>query len=145
MKNLFLLTTLTMASGAFAAPDFSVLGEAPEYMGRVEKMQECIKAGWQAAHPTDEQNQAAGEYLKSAHGVVRQNMKAIKEAARGVWIEFAKHPITKADVDTAEGKLQVPVKLVRTTVRDAIIDSLNLLTNEQRDQYDQAFMACIKE
>jgi len=140
---LALCALLCMPSAFAAMPDFSAFAENGTEHGGGDRMHECMKAGWQAAQPSEDQNKQAHEFMCEAHKTMEAHKDAIHQGVRDVMHAWMQHPIVKDDVITAESHLHDHIVPVSAAMRDARINILNLLSAEQRGQFDHAFHECI--
>lgn len=112
--------------------------------GEPANLHQCMRDAWMSTHPTTEQNQAARQILMGAHDAVKDQVPALREAMRGIHSAYAKHPIVKVEVVAAETQLKTIGEPVHAVVRDARIDVINLLSNEQRNSFNQSLKNCLK-
>jgi Spy/CpxP family protein refolding chaperone len=142
MKKLLLAILLIACPTAFAADmDFAAFNDA--HHPGMRKMHRCLKKSWKAANPTDQQGDTAKRYMDEAKAVMDQHKDAIHSAMEAMKTAWSKHPIVQAEVVAAEDSLREHGMPVRVAFRDAGINTLNLLSSEQRTAFDNTFKDCI--
>lgn len=105
---------------------------------------QCGKIAWKHTSPTQAQNDAAKATLTTAFQTVAAGMPAVKAAFAQVKTALEKHPISKAEVNTAVEGVKTVGEPLRQTVQDASIDVINLLSAEQRATFNQVMARCLK-
>jgi hypothetical protein len=127
MKIVWMITGLLLAATtAFAAP----------------KGMQCGHEAWNAASPTDDQTNAAKAIFAPVKQMYMDNKAAIMTDVAALKAAFATQPIVKSDVETAGKNLFTLVMPIQKAGLDAAIDSINLLSVDQRKAFDAAFKAC---
>lgn len=145
MKNLTIALVAIFASISTWAISPTFSGE--EGMGghRGEKMHKCMHDGMTAAELSEDQHNQIHQIMMAAKQVKKDHQAAIHEGMQAMMAAWGKYPIEKAEVVGAEENLKAHMTPVREAMRDGMIDSLNLLSAEQRQKFDDAFMTCIHE
>lgn len=145
MKKIALvLGALLITPAAFAqSVDYSALAnpKAPGF----SKMHKCLTKAWKAAKPSDQQKDTANGFMDEAKLVLDQHEDALEanmEALKAAWM---KHPVVQAEVVAAEDALMAEVVPVKAAFRDAGINTLNLLSAEQREDFNTSFSGCINK
>ena len=82
--------------------------------------------------------------MTAAHASFEAAKPALKAAFEQLKTALAKHPISKAEVNTAVEGIKTVGEPVRLTVQDAKIDVVNLLSAAQRDVFNQVMARCMK-
>ena len=147
-KAFISIPALFLSVGALAAsPDFSVLAqkqslEAPGH-GPDNKMHECAKNAWQATNPSEDQNHQACDFMHAAKAVMDEHKDAIHDGMHNLFAAWSQHPISKDAVKSAEMALHDHIVPVKEAIEDAQINTLNLLSNEQRSTFDHTFFECL--
>jgi Spy/CpxP family protein refolding chaperone len=139
----WIVTTCAFLSSvaAFAAtPNFSVLNYDGQDPGQGPG--KCIQAAWASTNPTDDQNNQAKSFMDAAHAVFQQHGDSLKQDFQALKTAWAAYPIVKADVVTAETALQNDLPAVKEAMEDATINTLNLLSADQRKTFDAAAKDC---
>jgi hypothetical protein len=133
------------SASAFAmSPDFSQFDQQDPSQGGGDHdhMGQCIKASWEAANPTDDQNAKAKDACTEIKSVVDKHKDALKADFKALMETFKAYPIVQGDVVKAETALGGEFMPIHDAVRDGAISILNLLTADQRKAFDAAFMEC---
>jgi hypothetical protein len=142
MKKILLALTLLISPTAFAADmDFTAFNDA--HHPGMRKMHRCLKKSWKATNPSDQQSDGAKRFMDEAKAVKDQHKDAIHSAMEAMKTAWSKHPIVQAEVVAAEDSLREHGMPVRAAFRDAGINTLNLLSAEQRTTFDHTFKDCI--
>lgn len=146
-KMVVTLATLLVSASTWAMlPVYDIGdGEHGGHQGRQEKMHKCLHDGMKAAELTEDQHHQIHQNMMAAKQVKMDHKDAIHEGMRVMMEAWKQHPIVKADVVAAEENLKAHKMPVKAAMRDAMIDSLNLLSADQRQKFDAAVMACIHE
>ncbi|HEY8280496.1 MAG TPA: hypothetical protein VIH99_12780, partial [Bdellovibrionota bacterium] len=105
MKSVFVLSTLLLASTAFAdTKDFtSVMDE--ELAARPQKIFGCAKEGWVASNPTADQTKRAQDYVSEAKKTLEGSRPGIQQSKQALKTAWMKHPIVRNEVDKASTTL----------------------------------------
>ena len=109
------------------------------------KHDQCGHEAWQAAKPTAEQTAAAEAYFAPVKKMFQDNKDAIEAAKAAFMAALKNHPIVKADATSTGKALFDLVMPIKSAAFSAVIDSINLLSLDQRHAFDDAFMACKKK
>ena len=149
LKMISVLAAFAISSAAFAAaPDFSVLDDGAGHGGHQGGhhgggMHKCMKGAWSAANPSEDQNQKAKGFMNEAKAVFDQHKDGIKQAMHGVMTAWKQYPISKDDVVAAEGVMHDQFSPVGEAMQDAKINTLNVLSADQRAAFDTSFAQCM--
>jgi hypothetical protein len=133
-------------AGFAGTPGFSVLdqGQDPGQEHGGGKIGRCMHEGWDATSPTDDQNTQAAAFVQAAKAVVDEHKDGIHQGMHDLMAAWKQHPVSRDSVIAAETELHGHFVPVQEAVRDAQIDILNLLSDDQRTEFDSAFMDCMK-
>ena len=148
MKKLLILCATLVSFPAFAvtSPDFSSLEDShQQMMAPQKKMHRCIKRGWRAARPSEEQKAQAETLMADAKAVLAEHKDAIVSGVQAMKDAWKKHPVSRDEVVAAENALKEQIMPVKEAFRDAGIEVLNLLSGEQRTSFDAAYTGCIEK
>jgi hypothetical protein len=141
-KIMVTFALLTFSAIGFAAtPNLSDLRY--DHTGR-EKAGACMKAGWDAAQPTDAQNAALKTLLDTLHTLIANSKTQIETAIRELYLTWGHHPVDKNAVHGSQYQLDQLITPVRDAIIDTMADGIDLLTIEQRQAYDAAFGDCMR-
>ena len=111
---------------------------------RGNRKMECGKIAWRHTKPTQAQNDSAKALLKTAFQAVHNGMPAVKAAFGELKKATEKHPISKAEVNSAVEGIKRVGEPLRQGVQDAFIDVINLLSPSQRVTFNEVKAACMK-
>lgn len=143
MKKLILLSVLFVSSSAFAAsPDFSVLKYLDGGHGG-DKGSECGHKAWTATNPSEAQNAQARENFARAKAVCEEHKEGMHQAMQAMHAAWIKHPIVRDEVKSAGMQLHEHMMPIQIAVTDARIDTINLLTSDQRNVFNRTMMDCM--
>lgn len=148
MKKLLVLCAALVSFPAFAisSPDFGALEDSGQQMVTPhKKMHRCLKRGWRASRPSDEQKAQAETIMADAKAVMAEHKDAIVMGVQAMKDAWKKHPVSKDEVVAAENTLKEHIMPVKEAFRDAGIEVLNLLSAEQRTNFDTAFESCLEK
>lgn len=137
------IAALLVSASAWAMHPITNPGEGE--LGREGRMQKCLDEGMTAAELTEEQKSQIHENMMAAMQVKEEHKNAIQEAKQSIVQAWSQHPIVRADVIAAEENMKTHKAPVKAAMRDSMIDSLNLLSGDQRQKFDAAFVVCIHE
>jgi uncharacterized protein with FMN-binding domain len=107
------------------------------------KGHECGQKAWTATNPSDAQNAQARENFQRAKAVYEEHKEGIHQAMQAMHAAWVKHPIVKDEVKEAGMQMHhhmMPVKVAVTTAR---IDTINLLSLDQREIFNRTMMDCM--
>jgi hypothetical protein len=144
MKNSAILVLgLLVSVSAFAnsSGDF----DYSQSNSSMKKLHTCIKGGWAASKPTDQQESDSKAFIQAARDSWEQNKEAVISAKKDLIAAWSAYPIVAEHVATAETDFQTALAPVKTAMRTSLIGVLNLLSNDQRKAFDQSFMSCMKK
>jgi hypothetical protein len=142
VKKMILALALLLSPSAFAQSiDFSAFDKADH--PDMRKMHQCLKKSWNAATPSDQQKEEAKRFMDEAKAEKDLHEDAIEAAMEAMKTAWGKYPIVQAEVVAAEDALREQATPVKAAFRDAGINTLNLLSAEQRETFDSTFKSCI--
>src|SRR5437773_11851900 len=144
MKRILAVGTLLLSGAAFAAmPSFKNF-DAGDEPHQPSKLGQCMRTAWESTQPTDDQNQQAQAQCAELKTVVDAHKDAIKTDAQALMVAWSHHPVSRDEVVAAEKALHDEIVPVKEAIRDAGINILNLLSQEQRDEFNQTFIGCMQ-
>lgn len=116
-----------------------------DHGGDMGRFHQCMKEAWFDAEPTDEQNENAQAVLAQLKAVFDEHMPAVRDALAALAAAWHEHPITQAKVVAAEGSLTTAAGPIKSALRDGVIEVINLLSDEQRAEFDDSFEYCMSD
>jgi hypothetical protein len=138
-KIIAVVFALVMSSPVFAG-DFSIFSPAETHWDKIHK---CICDAWKDAEPTDDQNEAAKPFMEAARKTWNLHKDAIEGAKQELTAAWHAHPISESDVKGAEDHLLFDMIPVHIAMRHAAISVINLLTDDQRSDFDDSLKDCL--
>lgn len=134
------MVSILLVSSAYGF-DYSAMANEG---GHDNKMHQCVHKGFESAKISEEQHKQIHGYMMNAKNVMKEHKEAIHNGMQSMMTAWKKHPISKDEVVAAEGNLQQHMTPVKVAMRDSMIDSLNVLSADQRKDFDSAFASCMK-
>lgn len=104
----------------------------------------CMHAGWKASNPTAEQNHQAMVLMQKMSDIEKIHRTGLGDARRALAAALAKHPISHAEANAAYAGIHQHLTPITVTSRDAGIDMINLLSADQRINFNKGYSDCIK-
>jgi hypothetical protein len=102
----------------------------------------CAYEAWNAAKPTQEQKDSAHAIFAPVKKMYADNKDQIKLAKDSLVTSFKAFPIVKSDVESKCEALYSLLAPLKKAMLFAAIDSINLLTQAQRLDFDAAMKSC---
>lgn len=103
---------------------------------------QCFKRAWMATDPSEAQSSSAQQNFEPIKKLFEDNKEKIHAAMHGLHTAMKAHPISKADVKAAKANLKNTLDPLTDAAEDAAIDTINLLSAEQRSVFDRVLMRC---
>lgn len=144
IKMIALIASLVASGYVYAAPELTTLAEVNEFVAP-KRMHRCVMRGWKRSGATADQSLQAEKFMNDAKAEMMSRKDAIHARVDEVKAAWMKYPIVRDEVAAAETALMAEVLPVKEAFRDAGINALNLLTQEQRTAFDTAFAACVNK
>jgi hypothetical protein len=135
---LFVFSLLLSVSASAATPSFAVLHHHSDF----DKLHKCICKGWQDAKPSDAQKSDSEAFIKIANDSWNEHKDGIKSSKKDLMDAWAAYPINESDVTSAEKALHEHICPVHIAMRSSTISILNLLSADQRKDFDKSFNTC---
>jgi hypothetical protein len=147
----FAVLSLVFSLGAYQAanaaesPDVSLFGIPEGIRFDHTQLHQCLKQAWKQATPTDIQRGEAKTLVQGARDVLTAHREALQKAKQDLLTAWSKFPIVHQEVMDAENALKNEMMVVHSAFRDAKINALNLLTQDQKNTFNQSFQSCCKQ
>ncbi len=106
---------------------------------------QCAMKAWQAASPTTAQNNAARSNFAPVKQMYAEKKAAIDSAMQELMGDLKAHPISKEEVKASCHSLMRLVAPIQEAAISATIDTINLLTPDQREDFDDAIGECMND
>jgi hypothetical protein len=144
MKKISMLLSVLFltASVSAKAADFSVMSESGLFDHKMEK---CFCNAWKHADPSNEQKVEAKKFMDATKAVCEQHKTDIVNSKKAVCTAWATHPVSKDSVLKAEDTLKGHLAPVLDSARDSAVGIINLLSQEQHDDFTKYMKKCMDD
>ena len=139
-KSALLIVGLLFSISASAAiPDYTILADTGMYW---KNFQQCFVDSWKAASPTDAQIADAKPFNKIGEDAWTQHKDGVIQGKKDLAEAWSAYPLSVANIAKAEMTYHKSVALLHVARRNSNINTLNLLTADQRKVFDKSFDDC---
>lgn len=139
-KSALLIASLLLSVSAFAAnPEYLNLAQTSNHW---EHIHQCLCDSWKAAKPTDAQNADAKPFIQIAKDSWAQHKDGLIQGKKDLRAAWSAYPISASEVEKAEIALHHCFVPLHIAMRDSTISILNLLSADQRKDFDKSFTDC---
>lgn len=137
--------SLVLSTSAFAAEsDVSIFSDKDIVQLGIKKIGNCLKEGWKAASPTEDQTAKAKAFIQTAEATLEGKKDALRRDKQALMDAWSASPVSREAVEAAETALYNDMMPVRKAFQEAKINALNLLSPEQKTAFNSAVKSCHK-
>ncbi len=145
LKFALIAASLILSSSAFAAEsEVSIFSDHDIAQLGFKKIGNCLKKGWEAASPTEDQSAKAKTFMQTAKATLDGKKEALKKDKQALMDAWSASQVSKEAVEAAEMALHNDMMPVRKAFQEAKISALNLLSPEQKTAFNSSVKSCHK-